>query len=484
MLNYVEYPSSVKEGTETPGAFDQNGQRFYVLDRLQEQVSRIRYLLDTTVFFRNQLETCQAAGNAEAAQSAYLSLSSGRIGIANGVRSLKPLLLELEHPAASICEALVNQISSFELMTRDYSKFSGGISRFLDALPSFHTVDASTIGRLMNHVKLGHYPTDLTHVGYLERGIVFPDKTVNLLDPCCGTGDAVLRLALGHDSRCYGIELDEERAGLAEQKLFRVAYGDFFSSYVGNRSFHAILLNPPYLTVTLGCGLRGRDEKRFLVEAFQALVMGGLMIYIVPYYRMTEDVCQIFTDNFSDISVYRFLDGEFGKFKQIAVLGTRKPRESDEAASASLYTAALHPESLRTLDQLPEGRYQLPDAALDVKIFRGSVFNESELAHQLMASQSLERLLQKDGQEQEMGRPPLPLSIGQVGLIGGSGLINGLMQCDCPHIIKGRIIKERHERREENHSERGELISTDVIETITNRMVFNILTPTGFRSLV
>lgn len=443
MLNHVEYPSSVKEGTETPGAFDQNGQRFYVLDRLQEQASRIRYLLDTTVFFRDQLEACQAAGNAEAAQSTYLSLSSGRIGIANGVRSLKPLLLELEHPAASICEALVDQISSFELMTRDYSKFSGVISRFLDALPSYHTVDASTIGRLMNHVKLGHYPTDLTHVGYLERGIAFPDKTVNLLDPCCGTGDAVLRLALGHDSRCYGIELDEERAGLAEQKLFRVAYGDFFSSYVGNRSFHTILLNPPYLTVTLGCGLRGRDEKRFLVEAFQALVMGGLMIYIVPYYRMTEDVCQIFTDNFSDISVYRFLDGEFGKFKQIAVLGTRKPRESDEAASASLYTAALHPESLRTLDQLPEGRYQLPDAALDVKIFRGSVFNESELAHQLMASQSLERLLQKDGQEQEMGRPPLPLSIGQVGLIGGSGLINGLMQCDCPHIIRNYLNRAK-----------------------------------------
>lgn len=126
MLNHVEYPSSVKEGTETPGAFDQNGQRFYVLDRLQEQASRIRYLLDTTVFFRDQLEACQAAGNAEAAQSTYLSLSSGRIGIANGVRSLKPLLLELEHPAASICEALVDQISSFELMTRDYPKQDRG----------------------------------------------------------------------------------------------------------------------------------------------------------------------------------------------------------------------------------------------------------------------------------------------------------------------------------------------------------------------
>ena len=89
MLNHVEDSSSVKGSTETPEGFDQNGQRFYVLDRLQEQATRIRYLLDTTVFFRNQLETCQAAGNAEAAQSAYLSLSSGRLGIANGVRSLK-----------------------------------------------------------------------------------------------------------------------------------------------------------------------------------------------------------------------------------------------------------------------------------------------------------------------------------------------------------------------------------------------------------
>ena len=31
--------------------------------------------------------------------------------------------------------------------------------------------------------------------------------------------------------------------------------------------------------------------------------MGGLMIYIVPYDRMTEDVCQIFTDNFSRLCI-------------------------------------------------------------------------------------------------------------------------------------------------------------------------------------
>ena len=70
-----------------------------------------------------------------------------------------------------------------------------------------------------------------------------------------------------------------------------------------------------------------------------------------------------------------------------------------------------------------------------------------------------------------------------IGLIGGSGLINGLMECDYPHIIKGRIIKEKHTITDENRGPNGRLISTEIRETISNRMIFNILTPSGFRSL-
>lgn len=70
-----------------------------------------------------------------------------------------------------------------------------------------------------------------------------------------------------------------------------------------------------------------------------------------------------------------------------------------------------------------------------------------------------------------------------MGLIGGSGLINGLMECEYPHIIKGRIVKERRMASEENRSRSGALISTEYRETISNRMVFNLLTPNGFRSL-
>jgi hypothetical protein len=80
-------------------------------------------------------------------------------------------------------------------------------------------------------------------------------------------------------------------------------------------------------------------------------------------------------------------------------------------------------------------------------------------------------------------RPLLPLNIGQVGLIGGSGLINGLVECETPHIIKGRIVKEKIVNKEENRNSKGELMSTTVFETHSNKMIFNLLTPQGFVSL-
>jgi hypothetical protein len=75
------------------------------------------------------------------------------------------------------------------------------------------------------------------------------------------------------------------------------------------------------------------------------------------------------------------------------------------------------------------------------------------------------------------------LNLGQVGLIGGSGLINGLVECDTPHIIKGRIVKENRVSMEENLNKKGDLISTTVCETRSNKMIFNLLTPQGFLSL-
>ena len=88
-------------------------------------------------------------------------------------------------------------------------------------------------------------------------------------------------------------------------------------------------------------------------------------------------------------------------------------------------------------------------------------------------SKSMDFLLKEVSLDSREKRPLLPLNVGQVGLIGGSGLINGYIDCENPHILKGRIIKEIKK------SDNGDTIS----ETHVNKMVFNVLTPQGFKSL-
>ena len=78
---------------------------------------------------------------------------------------------------------------------------------------------------------------------------------------------------------------------------------------------------------------------------------------------------------------------------------------------------------------------------MEVSTFKGERFNQKELEQQLRRSDSFAQTMARSELDSGVKRPLLPLSISQIGLIGGSGLINGLIECDTPHIIKGRIIK-------------------------------------------
>jgi methylase of polypeptide subunit release factors len=470
-------PTQADETQETPC-------RFYALESLTDKAQTISLIADALGVYRGQMEELLAAGDKKQAYGIYQTIEHQRDVLVTLIRETRPFLLELEHPMSAAADTLARQVAAFHLMTKDYTKLVQALKQFAGSLPNNQTTNAAVIGRLMNNVRMGHYPTDPAHVELIARGITFPHGvTANLLDPCCGTGAALTRLAMGRDHQSYGIELDESRAKEAQSLLYRVGFGSFFRSNISTRAFHVIFLNPPYLSVLDESGSHSRDEKRFLLESIPLLAIGGLMIYVVPYYRLTEDICRIFCDHFEQVSIHRFLDGEFKKFKQVVLMGLRRYRGNGETLALQLSAAASQPEQLPSLDTLETGRYTLPSKPLRVETFRGAVFNEEELARQLKASTGFDRLFAKSKLDSERKHPPLPLSIGQVGLIGGSGLINGLMECDYPHIIKGRIVKERSVRTEENRSAQGEWLSSDIFETISNRMIFNILTPNGFKSL-
>jgi hypothetical protein len=390
---------------------------------------------------------------------------------------------------ARYCVKLTQSIKGFRLMTPDYTKLCSAVKGYLAKLPLGDTPEAKTtnahiIGRMMNSVKMGYYPTDLENLRHLSRGIAFPENvTVNLLDPCCGCGTALQALAQGQSCNTYGIELDSYRAEEAIDKLTRVGFGSYFRSRVSHEAFHLMLLNPPYLSVMTEGGNHTRSEKRFLVDSLYHLAFGGLLIYIIPHYRLTADIGRILCDNFDDLTVWKFVGDEFQRFKQVAILGIRRKRRDGSALVGELTAQALEPDMLPELSELSEGRYSLPATAIPVNTFKGAEFNVQELAEQLNCSTSFSRLFEKNKLDSEGKRPLLPLNLGQVGLIGGSGLINGLVECDTPHIIKGRIVKESTLNTEENLNKQGELTSTTLTETRSNKMIFNLLTPQGFLSL-
>lgn len=389
---------------------------------------------------------------------------------------LLEMALEQEAAMAAGCHRAVK---AFALMTPDYARFTGGLGELLSRLPEEDetvTTNAAIIGRLMNRVRLGYYPTDPEHIDSITGGIAFPEGVVtNLLDPCCGCGLALRQIATGNNCMTYGMELDESRAEQAQEQLHRVGVGSFFHSRVSHGAFHLLFLNPPYLSVLKEGGGNVRSEKLFLVDSIKHLAIGGLLIYIIPHYRLTDDIARVLCDNFTDLSAYRFMGKEFERFHQIAVFGLLLKRTDGSAQVEDFVGTVENTDQLTLLSQLPPGRYPLPAVELGVETFKGAVFNEMELYRQLKKSDSITRLISRNALDRQEKRPLLPLNVGQIGLIAGSGMINGLVECDFPHIIKGRIVKETVR----DYSADG----TTMTETYTNRMIFNILAADGFRSL-
>ena len=459
-------------------------ERCYAVERLREAQSDLSQLTQAMVVWRARVETCRTQ-DLTAARDAYDVLADTRKQLAEILGETQLLLMEIEEYAPAAAAGKFREgLLGFNLMSNDYRPVYDALNGFAARLPVDGTTNAQVVGRLMNNIKMGYYPTDLDNISLILNGIRFPEGvTTNLLDPCCGCGKALRQIANGNNCFTYGVELDERRAEEAQTRLHRVGFGSYFFSRISHEAFHLLFLNPPYLSVLNESGGRARHEKRFLIESLCHLAYGGLLVYVIPYYRLTPDICRVLVDNFENIGVWRFTDGEFKKFKQIAVLGTRKRRDVEPQDTQWLEWFATHPAAIPTLTELPEGRYALPAKPLEVGAFKGEKFNQKELERQLSCSDSFQKMMARSELDSGVKHPPLPLSISQIGLIGGSGMINGLIECDTPHVIKGRVVKVTRTETEERYAPSGKYTGSEIHETITNKMIFNILTPKGFKAL-
>lgn len=451
-------------------------EKYYVIEKFGEYERSLSDITEAMPIKRRAVDIYRGKKQIQRAKDVYAEIEALKEKLLADIQGLRLLFSESEtDEGAEFCNKLYISVKGFNLLTPDYTKLMNAIKQLSEFIPHTEKATGRTIGHLMNNVRMGYFPTDLSHVSIIKSALKFPEYRVNVLDPCCGCGTALKYLVMQENAETYGIEADEMRGKEAESRVNRVGFGSFFHSRISTEAFHALFLNPPYLSVMEEGGTRARSEKRFLVESIHHLMQGGVLIYIIPYYRLTYDICRVLCDNFRDISFYRFLDGEFSKFKQIVVFGIKKKKEDGSEAAHRMSEFAMLPEKIPMIDTLPAESYSLPDEPKRVEVFKGAVFNLGELRRQMSASKTIDMLFEKskiDGMEK---RPLLPFNNGQIGLIGGSGYINGYVDCESPHIIKGRVVKEIKKRE---NADAGTLTETRV-----NKMLFNILTPDGVKRL-
>src|SRR5215469_2098471 len=214
--------------------------------------------------------------------------------------------------------------------------------------------------RTQGRLKLGYYPLNLSDAGRLRKHLQFSSESASVLDPCAGTGVALLALTDCASVRRYGIELDSYRADEAQRILDEVVQGSAFDSHSTVESFSLVYLNPPY-DFEIGEGRNRRIEPLFLEHVGRWVRPGGVLVMVVPYDRVYE--CRsILTPQFRDKTVFRLTEQEATAYKQVVVFGVRRSRQEREKlndraveqANRKLNEVTRRYEEIPPLSDLPE----------------------------------------------------------------------------------------------------------------------------------
>ncbi len=239
--------------------------------------------------------------------------------------------------------------------------------------------------RLASIAKAGFYPTPDRVTDWIAHAArVLPSTNGGkLLDPCCGEGVAAHTVATAWNLESYGIEIDAQRAKLAASLLHRVLRMDYQFVRTPLHAFQALYLNPPYSSVA---GEAKRVEYQFLRDATRWLQVGGLLVYLVPQYRVDARMASFLTAAYEQVVAYRFPDPEYATFKQVVIFGVAKAeaRKDDAAGLALAHACQAAPQGAAqgTLSVLPESGlgYAIPNAEPTTTrfFFRGTEINPAD----------------------------------------------------------------------------------------------------------
>ena len=329
--------------------------------------------------------------------------------------------------------------------------------------------------RLEGRSKAGFYPTPNHIVENIAKYLIAnqPDRH-RILDPCCGTGEAleIIARTLGI-KESYGIELDRKRANLSKTRLNKVINESYKHLCTPDKAYSLLFLNPPYDSDTE----YKRLEYEFLVETTTYLATGGVLVYIIPHHYLLPKTARYLSYWYRDIHVVRFPDEDYKVFRQIIIFGIKKEKYSADTVTEDVLNkvSTLSKESLPIIET-STSQFTLPN--VNGKFwFRSKYLNPDDCRQEIEEDGLWKDKEIKDilfPQTNEGIRPLMPLRKGHLAMLIGAGLMDNIeIEKDGKKLlIKGKTEKKVH-YREIEEEERRTTIETDYV--VTNIMVLNLL---------
>lgn len=309
------------------------------------------------------------------------------------------------------------------------------------------------MARLESQIKLGYFKTPIEVVNTISTFLDIEDDAtpgVRIIDPCCGTGQAIdmiaTRLQQKTPIKVYGIEMDKERAEQAKQKLTQVVCSDLFRVRTKVGAYSLMLLNPPYDDDAGGDDQR--LEHKFLKQATPYLRTDGILIYLIPQSRLSKRTARYLSSWYKDFIVCRFPGESYDKFNQIVIMAVKKPPKIpiDDEVLARL--TDVPGTLLKELEERKEPVYTIPKNVIDNKSFylRSLDINMEELQKEVDdygVWHQVKRMMHPRIEDVK-GKVLVPLRRGHMAVLVACGLCDGLIEKGKKRLlIKGVARKEQ-----------------------------------------
>jgi hypothetical protein len=338
--------------------------------------------------------------------------------------------------------------------------------------------------RLAGIEKGGFYPYPI-HMAEATTSWFIPppnDAHGRILDPCAGEGEIATTLGKLLNCETWGCELFPYRAEKATVRMDKCHNAAWENCSLIDESVTLLWLNPPYDDDRHG--KEKRLEFSFLKSTTPKLVRGGLLAFVIPQRILRNpDIARHLSSQYECITVWRFPDGEFYRFKQILLLAQRRQKYNVPTNDEVIAIQKLAETDLPPLEFASEPVYPVLPAPLKGAGGRTITFRRLDWAPADLVEASRLSGVRRTRSWQDLVQPTngevafipvMPLKKGHLAMLMASGLMGTLHLTDedgQSMLVKGRVVKvvDKVVNRDQNDPE-------TIVERFRDRYVTTVAT--------